>query len=238
MSDSKRIFHAILEKKDSGPLAIFDLDSTLYNVSFRTQKIIEEFSVDSEILRRFPHETTQLRSVQVMAKDWGLREPLARAGLNASKEFFRELRRFWEEHFFSSRFLHVDIPYPGAVEYVRGLEQNGVQVIYLTGRDEPNMRVGTLKSLEKWGFPLKNPNTQLIMKSFKGSMEDETYKSVHIMELKKRFTHVWFFENEPVIIQQVIKSSPEVQVVWIDSTHSGRAHPPSGTLAIPAEWKK
>lgn len=225
-----------MKLKDESRLVIFDLDSTLFNVSHRTQSIIESYAKLPQYKKEFPQQIEQLKNVKVEFRDWGLTEPLRRAGVQNTPDFFRSLTNYWNEHFFSDNFLHMDVPYEGAAEYVTTLNNDGAHILYLTGRDEPHMKKGTLASLEKWGFPLTDPNQQLIMKPAKGALEDEVYKGMHIQTLKHLAPNVWFFENEPVIIRYVMTTSPEVRVVWVDTTHSGRENPPAGLPVVRERW--
>ncbi|MGZ3689848.1 MAG: hypothetical protein ACXVAX_00005, partial [Pseudobdellovibrio sp.] len=58
--------------QNAGTLAVFDLDSTLFNVSSRTQKILDEYAD--------LHQLEVLKSVEIRLEDWGLKEALIRAG--------------------------------------------------------------------------------------------------------------------------------------------------------------
>src|SRR5689334_5339370 len=132
MSDSRRVFDEIVRHAHEQPLVIFDLDSTLYNVSHRTQKIMEAFAREPEMSQAFPEEVARLPNVKVELRDWGMKEAFIRAAFKASDKFAMSIRDYWNKHFFSSLFLHEDKPYPGAVEYVNALDKAGAQIWYLT----------------------------------------------------------------------------------------------------------
>lgn len=236
MPDSKRVLEKILNSASEQPLAIFDLDSTLYNVSHRTQKILQKFIEQNSNEPKFISDIEKVRQVQIEHTDWGLKEAFTRTGLALSQEFSHALRDFWKKHFFSSDYLMHDKPYEGAVNYVNTLYRAGVKICYLTGRDDKNMRPGTIESLRVWQFPLDAEHHDLIMKPTKGSIEDDEFKDIEIKRLKSRATKIWFFENEPLIINRVLKSSPEIQIVWIDTTHSRRAEPPTELHVIRDVW--
>lgn len=221
MPNSKEVFKKILGCPSQKPIAVFDLDSTLYNVSHRTQRIIDNFAQEPQILDKYPLEARLLNEVRVQAKDWGMKEAFQRAHFSASTDFINEIKKYWKHNFFSSKLLGEDIPYPGAVEYVNALAENGVQIMYLTGRDAKNMRDGTIISLKKWSFPTNDLENSLIMKPIKGFSEDEDFKSTKLTEiLQAREGSLWFFENEPVIINKVKTSSPHINIVWLDTAHS------------------
>jgi hypothetical protein len=236
MPNSHSIFDSIVKVAHEKPLVIFDLDSTLYNVSHRTQKIIENFSKEPDIASRFPDEVARLTEIRISHRDWGMKEAFLRASFQAPEAFAKSIRDYWNQHFFSSSLLHEDKPYTGAVEYVNGLHRAGAEVWYLTGRDARNMREGTIRSLAQWNFPVANLDERLIMKPFKGSHEDEDFKDIQIRDLKAKAPKVWFFENEPVIIHKVRATSPDVQIVWVDTTHSRKASPPEGLPVVRDIW--
>ena len=193
-------------------LAVFDLDSTLFNVSTRTQKILNEFA---EL-----HQIEKLRDVEVKQEDWGIKEALLRAGysLETDIEMLKTLRDFWSERFFSNEYLHYDVPYLGAISFVQALEDAGCEIKYLTGRDYARMHKGTVEVLNKWGFPLKD--NSLFLKPEKGQ-EDELFKHDWFKDFDmKPYQKIYFFENEPINVNAIIGSYPEIEVVFLDTTHA------------------
>lgn len=214
------------QQKMEKSLAIFDLDSTLFCVSPRTQAILNSLSKDDDLKLRFPDETPQLAALKVSPLDWGIRSVIVRHQLKGSKEFFSAVREKWADRFFSSEHLEDDIPYPGAVEFVSSLNLLGVEIRYLTGRDRPRMGEGTIRSLNKHGFPLANPD-HLHMKP-DSNRHDAEFKRDTLMRLIGSARKVWFFENEPVIINLVQKQLPDLKIIFMDSVHSGREQPPQG----------
>src|SRR5688572_7301431 len=84
-----------VEKANGKAAVIFDLDSTLFCVSPRTQAIIHSFCSKSEFLEKFPEETKVLREVELQPTDWGLRSALERHPTPLRQEFFSALRKFW-----------------------------------------------------------------------------------------------------------------------------------------------
>ena len=204
--------------------AIFDLDSTLFCVSPRTRAILHQLASDPAFQSQFETEANQLKTAEVRPTDWGLKTVLLRHTPTAPMDFFRRVRDYWRSHFFSSHFLHQDEIYPFADEYVRHLESLGATIFYLTGRPESAMREGTLQALAKWRFPLPAPG-HLLMKPDHVEA-DEHFKTLALKDLTRRFKHIWFFENEPVIIHEVRSALPQVRMVFVDSVHSGKASPP------------
>lgn len=193
-------------------LAVFDLDSTLFNVSTRTQKIISEFAD--------LHNIDRLKNIEVLPQDWGLKEAVLRAGFSAEAdlELLQSLRNFWSEKFFSGDYLHYDVPYEGAISFVQELNDSGCEIIYLTGRDQNRMYKGTLEVLRKWGFPVNE--THLFLKPTK-EQDDELYKDDWFKKLNHtKYKKIFFFENEPVNVNAIRASCPEVEIIFLDTTHA------------------
>lgn len=193
-------------------LAVFDLDSTLFNVSTRTQKIVREFA---EL-----HHLDDLKMVEILHTDWGIKEAVLRQGYTTEEHaaLLIQLRDFWQDRFFSNKYLHYDVPYPGAIEFVLELADTGAFIQYLTGRDQLRMGQGSKEVLMKWGFPCKEG--QLILKPEK-KMDDELFKRDWFVSLDRSLFHkIYFFENEPVNINAILKFCPDVEVIFLDTTHA------------------
>lgn len=220
----------IAKAQNLQPQTIFDLDSTLFCVSPRTQVILRELALDDELLTRFPEATPALAQVEVSAKDWGIRSALIRHQIVATLDFFETLRAKWSERFFSSHYLHHDLPYPGAVEFVKAVGEAGAKVYYLTGRDRPRMEQGTLAVLHKLGLPLVN-SEHLKMKS-DTKRHDAEFKRDSLRALNVDQRPSWFFENEPVIINLVRPAFPTLKIILVDSVHSGREVAPEDLPSV------
>jgi hypothetical protein len=222
--------------KTSRALVVFDLDSTLFCVSPRSQAILRTLAADADFLSRFPREAEILKTLEVLPTDWGVRSAILRRQISNDLDFFTTVRDYWRKHFFSSHFLEHDEIYPAAPEYVCRLSDLGAEIRYLTGRSRHLMEEGTLKGLRKWNFPLADP-AHLLMKP--SDVEtDESFKALMLQELVKEFDYVWLFENEPVIIDLVRQIAPQVQIVFVNSVHSGRAAAPTDLLTILPDFKK
>lgn len=213
---------------------IFDLDSTLFCVSPRTQFILRELAEDPEFSSKFSRESEVLKSIEILATDWGIRSALQRTQMQSTPEFVDTVRRRWRERFFSSHHLDKDILYPSALEYVTHLKNLGAEILYLTGRNSGYMREGTVRTLARHGFPLK-ADENLIMKP-SDVQADESYKATVLKDLITKYDHIWFFENEPVIIELVRAQVPQVRLVFVDSVHAGRANPPSDLPTVKANY--
>lgn len=228
-SESRSILEKILddayEFQQTGRkfLTVFDLDSTLFDLTLRVGSIVDQFANEPEYQTLFPKECELLKTVKIERTDWGLGEPLGRIGLYESMNphFFRELHQYWATCFFSDDFLHHDTPLPGAVEFVQELHETGAHIMYLTGRDIPRMKVGTEKSLAEHQFPLGGRQVRLILKP-NATLDDAAFKVAILKGAEAEYEKIWLFENEPVNLNLTAKHCPNVGLVFIDSTHSGR----------------
>src|SRR5690606_15584018 len=125
----------------------------------------------------------------------------------------------------SNSYLHYDQPYEGAVDYVQALHQAGAHIIYLTGRDVERMGEGSVEVLKKWNFPM-NDKAELVLKPHR-SMDDAEFKSDwFIKACRIDFEKIYFFENEPVNLHKILKTCPQVEMIFFKSTHAGKAAPP------------
>lgn len=208
-------------------LLVFDLDSTLFDVSPRLEQIIQDFADLPETQTNFPESVAILKNIKMHRTDWGIKNALIRAGLDKQHpEFESAIKNYWRTNFFSNHYLEYDQPYEGAVDYVNQLAQTGAEIVYLTGRDVARMALGSEKVLLKWGFPLDQEQSRLVLKPVQG-MDDALFKSDWFAEIPQgQFEKIWFFENEPVNVNLVRKCHQHVEIVFFESTHSGQEEAP------------
>lgn len=204
---------------------VFDLDSTLFCVSTRTQAILRELAQQKDFKNQFKNEAEKLASVSVMRTDWGIKQALLRLQFPFSNESIQAIRDFWRDSFFSNDYLDHDVLYDHSNLFVQLCEKYGSEIFYLTGRSEQLMKEGSLRQLKRHSFPLKSDD-HLIMKGIQEE-QDEDFKLNRLKRLKDQFDQIYFFENEPVIIKSIHEQLPDVHIVFMDSTHSARAEAPS-----------
>lgn len=216
-------------------LSVFDLDSTLFDVSPRIQKILDDLKTHPQILSQFPDHAPLLSSVKTKKSDWGIKDALARVFHSnpPPMDFHKMARDFWAQHFFSDDYLHFDHLVEGSQVFVNRLHSKGSDIAYLTGRDWQRMGKGTVEVLKKWNFPEPNEkNIRLAMKPVKGS-DDAEFKSSWFESIKPdEFDRILFFENEPVILHKVMKTHPEIEIIFLDTTHSRQAEPQDHWMTI------
>lgn len=209
-------------------LSVFDLDSTLFDVGPRIQKILHDFAAQPEIQALDPVIADRIGKIQTQRKDWGIRTAIEREGIHTlNPEIVLRARKFWVTHFFSNDYLRFDQPMLDAVPFVRLLKQMGSQIIYLTGRETSKMQKGSLEVLRQHQFPLSENGQELVMKPSTG-VEDHRFKEDWFAGLPHHdYSRIWFFENEPINLEKIRVKHPEVRLIFIDSTHSSRAPVPT-----------
>ena len=140
-----------ISQKQGKSLAVFDLDSTLFDVSPRLLRILHDFANLESTKKNFPEASQIMMGIEMKKTDWGIRNALIRAGLDHQHpDFHMHLKSFWEEKFFSNHYLQYDLPYEGAVEFVNNIAKAGAEIVYLTGRDVARMGTGSNEILKKW----------------------------------------------------------------------------------------
>ena len=194
--------------------AIFDIDSTIFDVTPRNQ----------DILNLFLHKHREHKpSHKLQPLEWGIERFLNK---DWPDEFKKEAKKFWRRHFFAGTFLNSDRPYPGAIDFINILKNLGAEILYLTGRDTERMRGGSLNQLKYWKLPLEK-DEHLFTKPHKG-MHDGPYKALFIEKIiqDRPENELFFFDNEPVVLDHCIfEEHKNYEAFFIDSTHSNRMKP-------------
>lgn len=208
-------------------LVVFDLDSTLFDVSPRLERILLDFAASPLNQKRFPEQVSLLKNIKTLRSDWGIVGALERVGLDGHHPEFQEaIKAYWQKGFFSNHYLQFDAPYEGALEFVVSVQKAGAEIAYLTGRDVARMGTGTKEILQQWGFPL-DEKSQLVLKPHL-SMDDAQFKTDWFIETDKNgYAKIYFFENEPVNLIHLAQYCPHVEMIFFESTHAGKAEPPA-----------
>jgi len=202
--------------KGEEPLVVFDLDGTLYDNTHRTMRILLEFAHTHASTQRALFDRMRLCSVRDLKYRVG--DTLAALGF-ADPGLADEVTSFWKARFFTNDYCLHDLPIAGAVELVQRVHRAGGVPCYLTGRDAPNMLLGTLKTLQRDGFPVGRADTRLILKpTFE--MNDDLFKEGVIARLRKTGSVVGSFDNEPGLCNLFKASFPDATVGWLDTSHA------------------
>lgn len=209
---------------DADAVTVLDLDSTLFSTGVRHLGILREFAA-----------TWPDRRVAEIADatapddfDWDVDEPLKRAGLT-DPSVFGALHRHWARAFFSDVWADVDHPVAGAVAFVQAVAARRGRVVYLTGRGESQMGLGTRRLLARWGMPLDGARQQLWMKPSE-ALADASWKQMAHGRLGELGRVVTTFENEPGHANSFLRAFPGACHVLVGNAHSPGAPSPDPSL--------
>jgi hypothetical protein len=198
------------------PLVILDLDGTLYDCTVRTWRILQEFA--HRYAAQYPHLVEAIGRLRPGDVTYLVEDTLARAGL-ADPEVIDQVCTFWQQRFFTDDYVLHDLPTPGAVSFVRKLWEGGIVPIYLTGRPAPTMLVGTVRALQRDGFPVGTVDTRLVLKDDLETPDDE-YKQRVVKQLEESGEVIGAFDNEPALCNGFRRSFSSAIIVHLDTTHS------------------
>jgi len=218
---------AVLEAKKL-PVVVFDLDSTLFDVSRRSYEILREWLAHPES-KSFTETRQALQDVQPTDMRYSLQDVWEAKKVPFQSEpflqHFKQAKDFWRKRFFGNEYLKHDEPMPGAVAFVKKLHQMGVQIVYLTGRDVPLMAFGTYDQLKAHGLPIEVERTRLILKP-KRQMDDLDFKTQAAKTISGWGEVVASFENEPKnLVAMAEVFGPETMSIFIHTVSSDHPAP-------------
>lgn len=215
------------------PVVIFDLDSTLFNVSNRSFQILKEW-LNHEETSQFDHTKIKLSTLSIDDMEYSLEDVWEKKNIPTDKDPYKahlsHAKQFWRKRFFSNHYVHHDDLTPGSREYVTKLYEMGATIVYLTGRDIPLMAFGTFDQLKTHGFPIEADRTRLILKP-KRHLDDLDFKTGIAKTVSGWGEVVGNFENEPknlVAMTQVLPTS--TMNVFIESVSSEHPAPAGNGL--------
>ncbi|MBN4077365.1 hypothetical protein JYT19_00470 [Sulfobacillus acidophilus] len=203
--------------KNQRPVVVFDLDSTIFDNSPRMVHIFREFAKENLHLdlengfkklnnRKFPY---------------GVEEILAFLGVKKNDDILRG-KKFWKERFFTNEYQKHDKPALGSVEFINEIFDLGATVVYLTGRDVPQMLLGCTASLLNNGFPVGKPRTVTLLKPY-FELADEIFKEQALDFVANLGNVVATFDNEPANCNLFYHKWPDAKHFWLDTNHSNNA---------------
>lgn len=199
------------------PIAVYDLDSTLFCTGPRNFAIAQAFAHYRPQIEPF------LERLDPQFMGWNIMQDLEDIGFHDAA-ILTELRAFWRATFFTDHFVKQDSVYPGAVELVKAVRKTGCFTYYLTGRDEPGMRQGTLEALAISGFPMPGEDVILRLKPT-WEEEDLPFKMRVFQELHSMGEVVLAFENEPANANRFLHAFPTATVVLHATIHAPNPEP-------------
>ena len=217
-----RIIATATQHGEAG-VGVFDLDGCLFDTRPRQVHIVREFANQHDALDLYAVSTAHF-------KDWDLGHTLLNAGIARARvgTLIEALKTFWFTRFFSSRYVNFDHAMPGAVDLVCQCRAAGMQIVYLTGRDE-TMRAGTEASLRGFGFPLDGGECRLMVKPDFES-DDTEFKDQALSVIAKMGEPVLFLDNEPANVNKFRERHPSAVVVFVETDHSPRLDEPDAAI--------
>jgi hypothetical protein len=216
-------------ERETLPIVVFDLDSTLLDTQARNLRIVREFAAGPG--RRFPGLEGIVASLGVGDMRYDARDTLRAYGVS-DPAVLGELFSFWTPRFFCDDYVRDDEAAPGAPEYVRACHERGAHVWYLSARHVDRMARGTVDSLLRHGFPLLQPRCTLHMKGA-WSTTDTDFKDVALAALREAPGRiVGFFENEPGHANRLLAEFPKATGYLRKSLASSTAEPPDPRLVV------
>lgn len=216
------VLHEILasvnERRAERPVLLFDLDGTLYDNRPRTLRILHAFA--AQLTREHAYEAELLHRLTAGDLSYRLEDTLSSRGISTS--VISSASAAWRARFFTDAACADDVPLEGAVRFVRRAYELGATVVYFTGRDVPNMLLGTVRTLRDDGFPVCLPRVELVMKpTFEET--DAGFKSRLLDSLDTLGAIVAGFDNEPANCNLFAQRWPQGRHVLLDTLRSPEA---------------
>ncbi len=204
---------------------VFDIDSTLYNVSPRSQIIYEHFLKEHSkfLLKMSPELVLELKQLNLGPLDWGVTKKahsILKKHSQVDESFLKALHGYWVLYFFHHKFLWKDQLYVGIKDCVLELSRNNL-IYYCTGRDQSRMRAGTEKQLKSSGLTL-NSLEHLYCKKHK-KHDDKSYKLEVLRKIqsKNKNKKLIFIDNEVALVNYINKESESFKILCAETVHSG-----------------
>jgi hypothetical protein len=202
-------------ESNKNPLMIFDLDGTLIEHHYRIYHIFAELAGELN----FP-EYVKAIIFDSNPEEYEYDPKTTLRNIGLDEEYIEKMFRPWLSYFLSNRFLTYDRPIQGAYYFVRNIISLGIKVIYLTGRDVPNMGEGTRTWLRKFNFLDNSGLTELKMKTDL-SISNAESKKIACDEIKASGQAVLVVDNEPKELEFMLGVFPESVGVLMDTPNSG-----------------
>jgi hypothetical protein len=203
------------------PTVVFDLDGTLYDNTWRTLRILIEYAATLEATA--PEVRRAIELIRPIAVAYRVADTLSDHGITDPRVVEGAIA-FWRARFFTNDYQRYDVVIPGAAELARKLQRDGAVLVYFTGRDAPNMLLGTTEALQRDGFPIGTPDTHLFMKpTFE--QDDLTYKSEAFAHLHRLGRTAAVFDNEPSLVNRFHREFPDALTFHLNTHWAPMAEP-------------
>lgn len=219
VNDAVALAVAQAAKNDRAPVAVFDLDGTLFDNGPRTWQILVDFAEHegNADLRRALDAARRTRLPYL------LQETLTALSV-ADADVTERAHKFWADRFFTDAHQAHDLPIAGALALVRALYEAGTTIVYLSGRDVPNMLIGVCESLRTHGFPVGLARTSVVLKpSFHD--EDLAFKKSALSFIDSLGVVVASYDNEPANCNAFCERWPDALHVFVATQHAPNPPP-------------
>ena len=212
-----RIVDAVRAQRATGPaVVVFDLDGTLLDNRPRVVAILHELG--EHWRARHPEEAASCARATTEDIAYGFIENLRRVGVR-DPALHQEGLEFWKARFFADPHVKHDVEVRGACAFARAVHEAGAVLVYLTGRDLPNMALGSFASLRDLGFPIGVIGTELVVKP-RFEMPDLAFKRAVAPDLQRLGTVVAVFDNEPANVNALLELYPGSTGVFLDTQYA------------------
>ncbi len=221
------VLASVRAKKAAGttPVVVFDLDHTLFDNGPRTLEILREFARDGGDDVLLGHLSRPVKGIV----PYLMSDLLPQIGENRPG-VMEAAAAYWRDRFFTDDWQRLDVPMPGAAEFAVSCFEAGATVVYLSGRDAPNMLVGCIESLRRFGFPVGLAHTLVVLKPH-FDLNDFTFKEEVTGFLATLGEVVASFDNEPANCNLFARKFPSACTVFLDTAFAPGA--PSLDPGIP-----
>ncbi|MGE0327527.1 MAG: HAD family hydrolase [Polyangiaceae bacterium] len=198
LTDQSKELQTIIDQckaLSTGPqraVIVFDLDGTLLDNRPRTVAILKEAA--DNWAAEHPEVVAAINSLDPSELGYLVTDALRERGVDEA--LVGEALEVWKQRFFRDDTLVHDVPLSGAVEFACACYAAGGNLAYFTGRDLPNMALGSLASLRDRGFPVGVPGTELVLKP-DFETPDLDFKRAVTPAFERIGRVVATFDNEP-----------------------------------------
>lgn len=176
-------------KRSATPyLLIFDLDDTIFNTSYR------RFFVYEFLLR---HQFDLPRLDLISLKNSYNFIPYIR-NHPSFKINYSKIMNIRNRMILSNSLLYLDQPYFGVRKFLKHLNSLNVDYIFLTGRPEDTMKIGTNETLVKFGFITHKIIQNYLFMKKNQFIPDNIFKKIELKHILDLFPErkIIIFDNE------------------------------------------
>ncbi len=212
-----------LDLNGKNKIAIFDIDSTIMDTCYRNYKILEEAAFYFDFLSPF------MSLIEPCDIGWSILDAVSlHTDLTDTMQML--VLDFWRERFFSNAWVKHDRPYPGVKKVLDWFVEHDYSLVYLTGRDAPQMKEGTIYSFEANLLPTTT-NTYFFFKPDFLSADLE-YKKIALEAIGEIGDVVLAVENEPANANLMKHMFPQSIVALINTVTSPYPAKPLDSLLL------